>query len=107
MIVNVRNKGLVILTGCGHAGIINTVKNAQRITGIDKILAVIGGFHLSGALFEPLIDPTIEELKKLDPAIIVPAHCTGWKATHQIAEGLSDAYIQNSVGSTFRLFNEN
>jgi 7,8-dihydropterin-6-yl-methyl-4-(beta-D-ribofuranosyl)aminobenzene 5'-phosphate synthase len=103
LIVNVRNKGLVILTGCGHAGIINTIKNAQNITGIDRIFAVFGGFHLSGPIFDPLISPTIEELRNIDPSILVPAHCTGWKATHRIAEKLSEAYIQNSVGSKFLL----
>lgn len=99
LIINARNKGLVIITGCGHAGIINTIKNAQKITGIEKIWAVLGGFHLSGRHFEPIIQPTIDELVKIDPTIVVPAHCTGWKATHEIAKQLSEAYIQNSVGT--------
>jgi 7,8-dihydropterin-6-yl-methyl-4-(beta-D-ribofuranosyl)aminobenzene 5'-phosphate synthase len=57
--VNVKAKGLVVLTGCGHAGAINTIKQAQELTGVQKIHAVIGGFHLSGPLFEPIIAPTV------------------------------------------------
>lgn len=101
LILNVRNKGLVIVTGCGHAGIINTIRNAQNISGIKQIYAVIGGFHLTGALFEPIIKPTIGELTKIAPSLIVPGHCTGWKATHEVARQLPEAFVQNSVGTTF------
>lgn len=99
-IINVKGKGLVIITGCGHSGIINTIRNAQQLTGIDKVYGVIGGFHLSGAVFEPIIHQTIEELKKINPQHIMPGHCTGWRATHQIAQALPDAFIPNSVGTT-------
>ena len=93
----------MVLTGCGHAGIINICRYAQRLTGVTKLHAVIGGFHLSGALFEPIIADTVAALGQLAPDVIVPAHCTGWKATHAIAGRLPDAFIQNSVGTTFRL----
>ncbi|MHA2289908.1 MAG: MBL fold metallo-hydrolase [Promethearchaeota archaeon] len=101
IIFHVRNKGLVIITGCGHAGIINTIRNAQDITGVDKIYAVIGGLHLSGKAFESIISPTVDELKKIMPSVIVPGHCTGWKATHEIARQIPEAFVQNSVGSKF------
>lgn len=103
VIVNVRNKGLVIITGCGHAGIINIIRNAIALTGIDKIYFVMGGFHLTGGIFEPIIEPTVQELKKLNPSFIVPGHCTGYKAIHSIAAQLPDAYIQNSVGTKYIL----
>jgi 7,8-dihydropterin-6-yl-methyl-4-(beta-D-ribofuranosyl)aminobenzene 5'-phosphate synthase len=99
-IINIKGKGLVIITGCGHSGIINTIRNAQYITGIDKIYAVIGGFHLSGAAFEPIIPPTISALKEISPTYIMPGHCTGWRATHQIALAMPNAFIPNSVGTT-------
>ena len=99
-IINVREKGLVIVTGCGHSGIINTIQNAQEITGISKIHAVIGGFHLSGVSFEPQIPPTISTLKEINPRYLMPGHCTGWVATHQIARAMPDAFIPNSVGTT-------
>lgn len=99
-IINVREKGLVIVTGCGHSGIINTIRNAQEITGISKIHAVLGGFHLSGASFEPQIPPTISALLEINPRYLMPGHCTGWIATHQIARAMPEAFIPNSVGTT-------
>jgi 7,8-dihydropterin-6-yl-methyl-4-(beta-D-ribofuranosyl)aminobenzene 5'-phosphate synthase len=100
IVLNVKNKGLVVLTGCGHAGVVNTLKCARDLTGVDKIHAVIGGFHLTGPTFEPIIAPTIEALKAFNPSVIVPQHCTGWKATHLIARQFPTAFIPNSVGTT-------
>ena len=101
VVLNVKDKGLVILTGCGHAGAINTIRHAQGLTGVEKVYAVLGGFHLTGALFEPIIEPTVAALKELNPALVVPAHCTGWKATHRIAQELPEAFMPNSVGTRF------
>jgi len=101
LIMNVRNKGLIILTGCGHAGIINTIKFAKKVTGIEKIYCVIGGFHLSGQDYEDLIPLTMAELTRVDPQYIVPCHCTGWKATNKIIDTMPEKFIQSSVGSTF------
>ena len=103
VVFHVKDKGLVILTGCGHAGAINTIHHAQKLTGIENVYAVLGGFHLTGAIFEPIISPTVAALKELNPALIVPAHCTGWKATHAIARELPDAFVPNSVGTRFML----
>ena len=63
VIMNVKDKGLVVLTGCGHAGVVNTLKHARDLTGVDHIHAVIGGFHLTGPIFEPIIVPTVQALK--------------------------------------------
>ncbi len=87
LVVHVAGKGLVVVTGCGHAGIVNICRYATRLTGVDTLHAVIGGFHLSGPLFEPVIGDTVEALAALDPDVLVPAHCTGWKATHTLARG--------------------
>jgi 7,8-dihydropterin-6-yl-methyl-4-(beta-D-ribofuranosyl)aminobenzene 5'-phosphate synthase len=103
LIAHVAGRGLVVLTGCGHAGIVNICRYAQRLTGVEKLHAVIGGFHLTGPLFEPVIGDTVTALEQLAPEVIVPAHCTGWKATHAIARRLPGAFIQNSVGTTFHL----
>ena len=103
VVIHVAGKGLVILTGCGHSGIVNICRYARRLTGIDSIYAVIGGFHLSGPLFEPIIGATCDALGELSPEVIVPAHCTGWKATHALAARFPEAFIQNSVGTTFEL----
>jgi 7,8-dihydropterin-6-yl-methyl-4-(beta-D-ribofuranosyl)aminobenzene 5'-phosphate synthase len=101
LIVHVRDKGLVVLTGCGHAGIVNIVRYAQRLTNVSKVHAVIGGFHLSGALFDPIVDATVDALAGIAPDVIVPAHCTGLRAVRAIAGRFPDAFIQNSVGTRF------
>jgi 7,8-dihydropterin-6-yl-methyl-4-(beta-D-ribofuranosyl)aminobenzene 5'-phosphate synthase len=103
IIVQLRGRGLVILTGCGHAGAINLVHYAQRLTGTDRLCALLGGLHLSGAAFEPIIEPTVAALVDLAPDLIVPAHCTGWKAQHRLASVLPDAFIPNAVGTSYRL----
>ena len=99
VVCTVKDKGLVVLSSCSHAGAINVLKHAQRLTGIDKVHAFVGGFHLTGGLFEPIIPRTIAELIAIDPDIIVPGHCTGWRATHELAQQLPDAYVQTSVGT--------
>ena len=100
-IMNLKGKGFVIITGCGHAGIINTLRNAQMLTGIERVHAAIGGFHLTGGLFEPFIGPTVSALQEIGPRYVVPGHCTGWSATHQIARALPEAFLPNSVGTEF------
>jgi 7,8-dihydropterin-6-yl-methyl-4-(beta-D-ribofuranosyl)aminobenzene 5'-phosphate synthase len=99
--VKVKHKGLVVIGGCSHAGIINTVKHAQQVTGTDTVHAVLGGFHLTGTIFEPIIEPTIEEMKKIGPDYVVPMHCTGWKAIHQFAKAMPRQFLLNSVGTTY------
>ncbi len=99
LVVNVRGKGLVILTGCGHAGAINTIRYAQKLTGIETIYALLGGLHLTGGFFESIIPHTVRELKAIAPRLIMPGHCTGWKATHAFARELPDAFVQPSVGT--------
>jgi len=102
-VMNVRGKGLVIVTGCGHAGIINIIRHAQALTGVTRIYAVVGGFHLTGNAFLPIIAPTIQALQAIQPRYLMPGHCTGWVAQHQIARALPEAFIANSVGTTLML----
>ena len=99
VVANVKDKGLVVLSGCAHSGIINTVKYAQAVTGIDNIFAVMGGFHLGGPNMEPVIRATIEELKQLRPDYIIPTHCTGRKAVNQIERELPDNFLLNMSGT--------
>lgn len=103
VIINLRGNGLVIITGCGHSGIINIIRHAQQLTGIRQVHAVIGGFHLTGSLFEPIIAPTVAALEQIKPRYVMPGHCTGWAATHQIARAMPQAFIPNSVGTTLLL----
>jgi 7,8-dihydropterin-6-yl-methyl-4-(beta-D-ribofuranosyl)aminobenzene 5'-phosphate synthase len=99
VVVHLREKGLVIVTGCGHAGIVNVIRHAQAITGVQAVHAVVGGFHLSGTLFEPAIAPTLAALRQIGPRYLVPGHCTGYVAVHQIARTMPDAFVSNSVGT--------
>ena len=103
LVINLGNKGLVVISGCAHSGIINSVLYARQLTGNNKICAVIGGFHLSGAVMEPSIEPTIKEMKKMSLQVISPMHCTGFKAVSRFAEELPDAFLLNSVGSRITL----
>jgi len=99
LVINLKEKGLVVISGCSHAGIINTIIYAQKITGIKKIHAIVGGFHLSGPFFEQIIEQTINEFKVVCPEVLVPMHCTGWKAIQRISQEFPDAFALGSVGS--------
>jgi 7,8-dihydropterin-6-yl-methyl-4-(beta-D-ribofuranosyl)aminobenzene 5'-phosphate synthase len=101
LVAMVRGHGLVVLTGCGHSGIINILRYVRGLTGESRIHAVLGGFHLSGRAFEPIIGPTCEALGGFSADYLVPAHCTGWRATHALAARFPEAFIQNSVGTRF------
>ena len=101
LVASVRGQGLVILTGCGHSGIVNIARYVRRLTGEDDIHALVGGFHLSGPAFEPIIVPTCDALVEFAPDYLVPTHCTGWRATHALASRFPDAFIQNCVGTRF------
>jgi 7,8-dihydropterin-6-yl-methyl-4-(beta-D-ribofuranosyl)aminobenzene 5'-phosphate synthase len=103
LVVHLKGKGLVIITGCAHSGIINTIQFAQKLTEISSVYAIIGGFHLSGPKFESIIPRTLEELKVINPAVICPMHCTGWKATVEIARKMLHQFVLNSVGTTLVL----
>jgi 7,8-dihydropterin-6-yl-methyl-4-(beta-D-ribofuranosyl)aminobenzene 5'-phosphate synthase len=106
LVVNILDKGLVILTGCGHAGVVNTINYAKIITGINKIHAILGGFHLpaDGAIYEAAIEPTLKEFQKAQPDYLIPCHCTGWKAVNKIIETMPEKFIQSSVGTTFQFY---
>ena len=99
IVFNLRDKGLVVISGCAHAGIVNTVKYAQHVTGIKDVWAVMGGFHLSGADFEGVISPTTKGLKEINPHYVIPAHCTGRDAVMHIETEMPDAFLLNMAGT--------
>ena len=99
--IRLKGKGLVVVGGCSHAGIINTVLYGKKITGEYRLHAVMGGFHLSGPLYEPILDTTIDALREMNPEVIVPMHCTGWKAIERFSKAFPSSFILNSVGSRF------
>lgn len=106
LILNLKDKGLIIISGCAHAGIINSVRYAQKITGIDDIHAIMGGFHLSGPYFKKIVPETISALQEIQPTYIIPVHCTGWEAQVSMAQAMPDAFVLSTVGTTFHFGGE-
>jgi len=99
LVLNLRGRGLVIISGCAHSGIINTINYAIKVTGVQKVHAVIGGFHLTGPVFESIIGQTVEAFKEIAPNYIVPTHCTGRKATQTIEREMPGAFLLNMSGT--------
>ena len=99
--VHVKDEGLVVLSGCAHAGIINTVESAKKITGTNHVHAVLGGFHLSGPAFAGVIRPTVDAMGAIRPDYIVPMHCTGWEAVCRFRAAMPGKCILNTVGTTY------
>jgi 7,8-dihydropterin-6-yl-methyl-4-(beta-D-ribofuranosyl)aminobenzene 5'-phosphate synthase len=100
LVAHVRGRGLVVITGCGHAGIVNIVRQAKRLTGVDQVYLVTGGLHLRDG---PVLAETVAALTEERPQLVVPAHCTSWLAHHALYDAMPQAYQPNSVGSRFEL----
>ena len=93
-------RGLLVVTGCGHAGVINTVRHAIEVSGESRVHAVIGGFHL-GAASDERLDQTAEAFRQLEPDLIVPCHCTGDRAVARLAEALGDPVVAGRAGQKY------
>jgi 7,8-dihydropterin-6-yl-methyl-4-(beta-D-ribofuranosyl)aminobenzene 5'-phosphate synthase len=100
LVAHVRDRGLVVVTSCSHRGIVGICRHAARVSGVAKIHAVIGGFHLSGLEAER-IDRVVETLRSLEIDYLVPQHCTGVEALVQFAQRMGSALVVSSTGSTF------
>jgi len=100
-VYRVKDRGLVVLTSCSHRGVINTVRQAIAASGIDKVLAVIGGFHVVPPLGDDYIRSTIEEFRQIDPDYLITAHCTGDRFYDLARAALGDKVIHSAVGMRF------
>lgn len=98
--INVKNKGLVVITGCGHTGIINTIKHGQKLTGIDKIYALIGGFHKEWEKPQD-IEASVKVIEDLNPEITCGMHCTGFEFNKIMSRHPSHTF--GIVGTEFHL----
>ena len=98
--INVRDKGLVVLCGCAHSGIVNTVHHAIEISGVENVHAILGGFHLAPAKDDE-IERTIDEIARLQPKLVAPSHCTGFKAISRFSTRMPDQFVQGAVGTTY------
>ncbi|MFI5296181.1 MAG: MBL fold metallo-hydrolase, partial [Thermodesulfovibrionales bacterium] len=96
----VKGKGLVVLSGCAHAGIVNTIKQAQKVAGADKVHAIMGGFHLINAKQE-LIQSTVADIKAMKPDYIVPTHCTGFEAIVAFSREMPNEFVMNTAGTQY------
>ncbi|MFZ5867767.1 MAG: MBL fold metallo-hydrolase [Thermodesulfobacteriota bacterium] len=96
----VKGKGLVVFSSCAHAGIVNTVKHAQKIAGTDKIHAIMGGFHLINAKPEK-IENTVADIKAMKPDYVVPAHCTGFEAIVAFSREMPQEFTMNTAGTRY------
>jgi len=102
LICNVKGKGLVVFTGCSHAGVVNVVKNALQLAGDVPLYAVVGGYHLVGPN-EAWIKETVGELKEMNPRVLMPGHCTGWRAKYEIEKVMPGRLAPSTVGTSFTL----
>ena len=99
-VYNVKGKGLVIMTSCGHRGIVNTVRAATKASGINKVHAIMGGFHLAPHNAEYL-KQTVEGLKQFNPDFLIPMHCSGEAFISMAAAEFGPKFIRSSTGSRF------
>lgn len=97
---NVRDRGLVVISSCGHAGIVNTARQAMEVSGVKKLHAALGGFHLFPAP-EDYVRKTIAELKALDADVIIPMHCSGPNMVALLRSEVADRVITSTTGTEF------
>ena len=104
LVIEVGEDGIIVLSGCAHAGIVNTVRYAMKITGRERVIAVIGGFHLGfPGIPDAKTDRTIEALRDIGPELICPMHCTGMRAAMRIADAFEERFLLNCTGAALAL----
>ena len=101
VVMHLRNKGLVVISGCAHAGIINTIRYARKVTGIDKIHVVMGGFHLTGPADDPVLRSTVDALKTIGPDYAAPCHCCSREAVMLVEREMPERFLFNMSGTKF------
>ncbi len=102
LVAQVTDKGLVIVTGCSHAGIVNIVKHSVEMTGENRIAAILGGFHLLAAS-EERIGKTVAALSQFDIELISAGHCTGFKAQAALYQAFKDRFKPLQTGMIFEM----
>ena len=95
---HVKDRGLVVISSCGHAGIVNTVLQAREVSGVQKVHAVLGGFHLFPAP-DDYLRRTVGELRALDPDVVVPLHCSGPNFVNAMRDMLGDRLVTSTTGT--------
>jgi len=98
LVAQVEGRGLVVIGGCSHPGIVNIVKYAEKLTGVDKVALILGGFHLTAG-GDDLIQNTIQGLREIDPEFIMAGHCTGFRALTRLAAAFPNNFMISCVGT--------
>jgi 7,8-dihydropterin-6-yl-methyl-4-(beta-D-ribofuranosyl)aminobenzene 5'-phosphate synthase len=93
-----KDRGLVVITSCGHAGVVNSVRQAQKVSGVQKVHAIVGGFHLAPAPDE-VVAKTVEAFKAIDPDYVIPMHCTGWNTIMAVHQAMPNKLVMPSTGT--------
>jgi 7,8-dihydropterin-6-yl-methyl-4-(beta-D-ribofuranosyl)aminobenzene 5'-phosphate synthase len=92
-------KGTVMFTGCSHRGVVNASRNAVKsLGGSVPLYAVLGGYHLVGTT-QSQVEETVRDLKALDPKVLLPGHCSGWRAKYEIEKQMPGRLVPCTVGS--------
>ncbi|HUL06939.1 MAG TPA: MBL fold metallo-hydrolase [Candidatus Acidoferrum sp.] len=101
----VRGRGVTVFSACSHAGIVNACLAAKEQFAERPIDLVLGGYHLAGKPMEPRIGATVRDLKaRVDPRLVAPGHCTGWRAKAALAAAFAPGrYAPSVVGTLYRL----
>ena len=101
----VPGRGVTVLSACSHAGIVNACLQAKQMFPDTAIDAVLGGYHLAGKSMETRIEATVGDLKaRIDPRLVAPGHCTGWRAKAALAGAFAPGrYAPSVVGTLYRL----
>ncbi len=102
--LHLRDKGIMVYTACSHAGVVNVLRNARDIFAPIPLYGVMGGFHLAGRIFEAIIPETVRDLEEFDLKLIVPGHCTGWRAVHALVEAFGESVVIPSAVGRRHLF---
>jgi 7,8-dihydropterin-6-yl-methyl-4-(beta-D-ribofuranosyl)aminobenzene 5'-phosphate synthase len=95
---NVKDRGLVVISSCGHVGIVNSARQAQEVSGVQKVHALVGGFHLGPAPADYL-NQVLGEIKALDPDVIVPMHCSGENFIRAVGEQMPEKLLVSYTGA--------
>lgn len=97
-VYNVKDRGLVVITSCGHAGVINSVRHAQKVSGIHKVHAIVGGFHLAPAP-DDIVAKTVSAFKDINPGYVIPMHCSGVNMIMAVHAAMPKTLVMPSTGS--------
>ena len=95
---NLKNKGLIVISSCGHVGIVNSVRQAMEVSGVEKIHAIMGGFHLGPAPADYLTQ-VVSEIGKLNPDVLIPMHCSGLNFTQEAQRQMPGKVLTTTTGT--------